>query len=197
MKKIVVSLLWVGFSVTLFAQEGPATLSEQYQELRSENKIIENYRMIEIYKTDRFWNAVKDTLAVNATMIQEERQKVAALNDEISKLNQVIASKDEVIDSQEFDREHIQVAGIDLTKTFYVSFTSIVFVLLALGIVTLIFINKANLQRKREATELYESVYAEFETYKHNALEKQMKLSRELLDQRHKLEKLNLPQSHK
>ena len=107
-----------------------------------------------------------------------------------SQAQQAVKQKEESVKDVLYDSEHITVLGIDFGKGF---FLTLVGILLAGLIGFLAFImTRMRYQDKsmREKTLTINMVTNEYEEYKRKAMEKQTKLSRELQDERNRLQEL-------
>jgi hypothetical protein len=76
----------------------------------------------------------------------------------------------------------ITVAGMSIKKSVYITVSLAVAGGLLLLIVTLLVTGKALVKDCLDKRKLYEDLYNDFERYKHQAIEKQIRLSRELQD---------------
>src|SRR5690606_27557662 len=88
--------------------------------------------------------------------------------------------RDETLEEQEYQIEHMSFLGMGLTKGAYVTFTWVVIFILALAALILYFrynsANKITIKAKNE----YNSLDEEFETHKKRARETESKIKREL-----------------
>lgn len=163
------------------------TLRQRYALMKEKSQTFNDYKVIKEYILDGFWKLSMDSL--NAAQeklelaIQEAGQLQIKLNGALAMLQQKEASMQEV----EFAGNHITVLGIDFSKGFFLSaigFLLLGFILL-LGIIAGRMKIIHGLLREREGKE--NLISREFEEYKRKALERQMKLSRELQDERNRM----------
>jgi hypothetical protein len=181
----------VAFSV-LANDDQPAQkpLNDQYKSLTSEVEVYDGYRMVKMYVMDRFWKTVMDSMQAEQLKRQQAELEREQLKDQIAQLNATIQKQKASVENVQFEMEHITVFGRDFTKE---GFTSTVFittgVLIALLVMSIIS-TRVSIGAVKEAQRLYDSISHEFEDYKHHAVEKQIKLSRELQTQRNRLEAL-------
>lgn len=85
---------------------------------------------------------------------------------------------------------HISVLGIDFTKTFFTSMVGILLLLAALAVAVIVYYMKVMRRELAEKEDLANTINHEFEEYRRRAMEKQTKLSRELQNERNKLQEL-------
>ena len=116
-----------------------------------------------------------------------------SIKDLESKLNQTKATLNEKEQSMEeilHASTHINVLGIDLGKGAFIAMVAVVIagLLVLLGLI----IGRMKLQSNAlsERNLAVSTLTSEFEEYKHRAMDKQTKLSRELQDERNKLQSI-------
>ena len=89
-----------------------------------------------------------------------------------------------------YDSTHISVLGIDFDKGFFAGTVGVILLVLGLVIAVIYYTMKMMRKNLAEKVELMNSISAEYEEYKRRAMEKQTKLSRELQNERNKLQEL-------
>ena len=165
-------------------------LQNQFTDLRDNSETFKEYKVIKLYELNKFWKGVTDTLNVNSTTITELQNKVARHDAEIKNLNDIIAkNKSEMIDL-EFGVAHITILGLPMSKTAYqiVNFTIIITLLVLIAF--LVFKYNERRSTAKEKINAYNNLEEKFAEYQKTALEKQMKLRRELQTERNKLEQI-------
>lgn len=192
MKYIVVILSLL--SIPTMAQQAEAalekdskTLNERFAVMKDKSETFNEYKVIKAYILNGMWKITQDTL-------QKKDEAIAAANDEInqlkSKLNASLAQikqKEESMEEIVHASTHINVLGIDFGKAFFIGLMASIFVglLLIVGVVTGRL--KMMYYSLKDRMDSENMITKEFENYKRKALEKQMKLSRELQDERNKM----------
>lgn len=192
MKYIVVILSLL--SIPAMAQQAEAalekdskTLNERFAVMKDKSETFNEYKVIKAYILNGMWKITQDTL-------QKKDEAIAAANDEInqlkSKLNASLAQikqKEESMEEIVHASTHINVLGIDFGKAFFIGLMASIFVglLLIVGVVTGRL--KMMYYSLKDRMDSENMITKEFENYKRKALEKQMKLSRELQDERNKM----------
>lgn len=178
-----------GFSNTENAEppQGKQTLQEQYVGLKSKQEVIDGYRMVKLFVMDQFWKTVQDSLQAQRASVRASALLSATQAREIESLKaslaQVEKSKAELI----VGVDNIVVMGKAYPKDGFITVVSFVFLGLVVLAVLLFVASRASLITTRELRKLNETMYNEFEVYKHQAVEKQIKLSRELQDYRNRM----------
>lgn len=162
------------------------TLPQQYKNLKADLEIIDGYRMIKMYTMDRFWTVVEDSLLTQKSKYKESIAVIAKQKTEIAGLNsslkKVEGEKQELVAGV----ESIIVFGKSFSKAAVVSVSTIVIIGLLVLAGFLFSLSRVSFYTTRELRKLNESIYQEFDTYKRNAVEKEIKLSRELQNYRNK-----------
>lgn len=167
--------------------QGKQTLQEQYVGLKSEQEVIDGYRMVKLYVMDQFWKTVQDSLQAQRASVRASALLSASQAKEIESLKASLAkiekSKEELI----VGVDNIVVMGKAYSKAGFITVASFVILGLIVLSVLLFVASRASLITTRELRKLNETMYNEFEVYKHQAVEKQIKLSRELQDYRNRM----------
>lgn len=194
MKSKILIILLLALSTHSFSNEAippsGSSLHDQYKYLKSDLEIIDGYRMIKMYTMDKFWTVVTDSLTTQKLKLRES----AAL---LAKLQQEIKTLEGSVTTIKTENQELQ-AGVDSILLFGRTFSKagvisgFLLVILGLAIVSgiLFSIGRVSIHTARELRKLNENLYQEFDTYKRHAVEKEIKLSRELQNHRNKLVEL-------
>ncbi|MFO7257235.1 MAG: hypothetical protein DIU61_006045 [Bacteroidota bacterium] len=167
-----------------------ATLQERFTIMRDKSESYSEYKVIRTYVLDGMWKITMDSLRAQKAALREAQAQIKKLQDEVAAVNAAMKSKDEAVAQMEHDSSHINVLGIDFLKSVFLSTVGIIILALLVLLGLLVARVKWVQSSMREKIENAEALSHEFEEYKRNALEKQMKLSRELQDERNKLHDL-------
>ncbi|UII25017.1 hypothetical protein LVD15_17095 [Fulvivirga maritima] len=181
-KLVFIIFCMVGYSVS--AQ----TLDDQFANLKENSGTYKSYKVIEQTELADFWKVVQDSVSQSKQKLSEANTQITNQQSEISKLKTTITEKDEAIGAKDYLATHIEALGIDIEKESFkiITYTIIIALLVALGII--IYKYKDNNKVAKKKTGDYDRLHEEFEEYKRNALEKQMKLRRDLQTERNKLD---------
>ncbi len=174
------------FSNLIFAQD----LQDQFTGLRDNSETFKEYKLIKLYELNKFWKGVSDTLNNNNKRIADLQKSISRHEAEIKELKNQVAKSEANMLELEFGVEHIKIFGMPISKSAYqvVNFTLI---LTLLTLITFL-IFKYNQRRSiaNEKINAFNNLEDKFAEYQKSALEKQMKLRRELQTERNKLEKI-------
>ncbi len=192
MKPLVIFLVFL--SPSLFAQqpteginEKSLKLNERYLQMKVKSQTYGEYKVIKETTLDAFWKTTTDSVKKGKWLLSEVREANALLQAQLQSAQLEMKQKDQAIEELTHAGTHINVLGLDLHKAVFVSFAllTIVGLLIVLGLISgrlkLIY------HAMKDKMETFNMLSEEFEAYKRKALEKQMKLSRELQDERNRL----------
>jgi len=165
----------------------PNTLNEQYKALSADCEIVDGFRVMKLYKMDQFWKFVQDSVHKKQLTIANMNTIASQQKSEINQLKALLATSETEKADLISKVENIAVFGKLYTKS---GFTTFVFSLLG-GLVALLVVvalmYRVTFFSTRELRNFNEAIYHEFEEYKHQAVEKQIKLSRELQNYRNQM----------
>lgn len=164
-----------------------ATLEERFLIMKNKSQKYGDYKVIKESVLDGVWKITRDSIRTQKAMVKEKQATITGLETQLQNaqaaLQQKEASMAELIDAS----THISVLGINFEKKTFATifFTLVTGLLLAIGVLTGRL--KSMYSAIKEKIDLINATTFEFEEYKHKALDKQTKLSRELQNERNKL----------
>lgn len=198
MRSCVVLICLVAFFSGSFAQNpqpvptGPQTLRQQYATLKSDLDVINGFRMVKLYEMDQLWRVVEDSLKTKRAAInqglaiaQQQAAEIETLKAQVAKTE---GEKQELVSGV----ANINVFGISFSKSGFVTFATCLVVGLIVLAAVLFVISRMAFKSSRESKKLSNEVYKEFEDYKHVAVEKNIKLSRELQSLKNRMAELKI-----
>jgi predicted PurR-regulated permease PerM len=196
MRFITLFLLLVGLSFQVVAQDEETeetgnNLSDQFQDMKNTSNNYQDYEVVKTSKLNTFFRNVQDTINEKDQKLVELSKTIDDQNARLSDLQKQIASQDESIKASDYDTKHINVFGIDMEKGSYIT-TNLVIILI-LVIILLFFwykfkeSRKVAVQKKNE----YNTLEGDFNDFKQNARDKEIKLKRELQTELNRNEELN------
>jgi hypothetical protein len=164
-----------------------ATLDERFLIMKNKSQKYGDYKVIKENVLDGVWRISRDSMRTQKAMVKEKEATIASLQSQLQNaqatLQQKEASMAELIDAS----THISVLGINFEKKTFAAifFALVIGLVLAIGVLTGKL--KSMYSAIKEKIDLVNATTFEFEEYKHKALDKQTKLSRELQNERNKL----------
>jgi len=197
MKKIVtVLVLLVSVSLNTFSKKdidawkNEKNLDQQYVVFKENLNQWNGSFFFKELQIDQFYGALKDSVKGLESKIQEGRNQVATLQNELEVKTSQLEEVQLNLEESNKQVNSIRVLGMYINKSAYTLFMFLVILGLAVlsGIVFLLYkrSNKITVYTKNEYNELKE----EFEVYKKNSMERYTKLNRELHDTRMELKRI-------
>ncbi|HNP08625.1 MAG TPA: hypothetical protein PKN99_13410 [Cyclobacteriaceae bacterium] len=163
------------------------TLTERYAIMKEKSETFNEYKVIKEYILDGMWKLTTDSIKKVHSDLEEARAEALQLQMRLDAAMAAVQQKEESMAEVEHAATHISVLGMDFGKGFFIGMVGFVF----LGMILLVGIVTGRLkmiyQSLKEKMEMENLITKEFENYKRKALDKQMKLSRELQNERNKM----------
>ncbi|MBA4056898.1 MAG: hypothetical protein C0490_19445 [Marivirga sp.] len=194
MKALFFLLVCLTVSESVFAQkpsevlQGTHSLRERYLLMKSKSQSYGEYKVIKETTLDGVWRIMQDSIAAKDKSIVTANNNIKDLKAELNKTIATLKEKEQSMTDILHASTHISVMGMDLAKGAFISMVGIIIagLLVFLGVV----IGRMKLQSKAlsERNLAVNALTSEFDEYKHRAMDKQTKLSRELQDERNKLQ---------
>ena len=196
MKKSILTLSFLALMITGKTQSIPAlenkphALQERYYLMKTKAETYQDYKVIKESILDGVWKIVNDSLAKREKQLADAQVKIDSLQRNLASAKAELKSKNDSMADVMFASSHIKVFGKDFSKNFFLIIAFTAFIVLTL-IISLLLARIKEMQKfVNESKLIVSSVNNEFEDYKHKAMEKQVKLARELQTERNKLSEL-------
>jgi hypothetical protein len=164
-----------------------ATLQERYVGMKKSSETFQDYKVIKEGILDGVWRLVLDSIKNQKSTFANAKEVIVQLEEEVSAEKAAVKQMQASMEQVNYDSNHISFFGIDFTKSLFITLVLLIVIgqLLAIGAIS----GKLKLMyhTMKEKMETVNLLSLEFEDYKKRALEKQVKLSRELQTERNKL----------
>jgi hypothetical protein len=170
--------------------QGSYTLKDRFSIMKAKSQTYQNYKVIKESVLDGVWRIVQDSIHAKQQAVNQANQQIAALKADVKRIEDTMKQKEAGVQSIVHDSAHINVLGIDFTKGFFLTLTGILFAALIASLVFVLTRMKVLDKSIKEKTLTISLVSNEYDEYKKKAMEKQTKLSRELQDERNRLQEL-------
>ncbi|HMJ70730.1 MAG TPA: hypothetical protein VK508_17630 [Cyclobacteriaceae bacterium] len=169
------------------ALEGNHTLNERYEIMKDKAESYTDYKVIRNAILDGVWKINMDSLAKVKTDLRTANSTIAKLNGEIKGAADKVKEAETSLQQSAYERTHMEVLGIPIAKSVFV--TTALIVVGALVIALLTALSTFNMLRRsnREKELTIHGIMSEFDSFRKKALEKEVKISRELQSERNKL----------
>lgn len=181
----------------LFASEidkgaGQKSLNDQYRMLSSECDLVNGFRMMKLYKMDQLWKSVLDSVHKEQTKVIELKGLIDSQGAEINHLKASLSKLETEKGELTAAVSNVSVFGKTISKSSFVGWGSAVLLILMLAVGVLFMMYRVAFANAHEFKTTKEMLNKEFEEYKYLAVEKQIKLSRELQNYRNRMAELKL-----
>lgn len=171
---------------------GPQSLRQQYAHMKSDLDVINGFRMVKLYEMDQLWRVVEDSLKVKRAAINRGELLVKTQAAEIDSLKQQVARTENAKQELVSNVANINAYGMKFSKEGFVTFVTTVIIGLLVLAAALFVISRMAFKSSRESKKVSDDLYKEFEDYKHVAVEKNIKLSRELQSLKNRMAELKI-----
>jgi hypothetical protein len=206
---LLVFVISVSQAQTPAPQSSPSrnTLSNQYDALKSKsNSYMEGrqeYKVVNVQSLDSFYKSINDSLQVinkklaDARMgadkeLLEAQANVKAQQDQLDALKQETTLKEQEVQKSQHLISNISVFGIfDMQKGVYVVLNSIIIAGLLIVLAIIMMQYKSSRKVAIEKVKAFDEVDTEFNEFKKNARERELKLKREMQTEMNRAEELS------
>jgi hypothetical protein len=192
MKKLlaIFILTLAGFQVfpqSRAALEGDYNLQDRYELMKDKAETFNEYKVIRRDILDGVWRIAMDSLQKEKAARTKANATITQLRAEVSGAEQKVKQADASVAASDYERSHLAVLGIPMAKTFFVTAMFVLVIGLLIGLLTILASLKVLRKSVKEKETTIYSLTSEFDEYRKKALQKEMKISRELQDERNKL----------
>ena len=172
----------------LEALKGEHSLRERYVLMKSNSQTYGEYKVIKENLLDGVWAILQDSIKAKESALQEANGSITELRVQLNQVNTSLKEKEQSMEEVLHASTHINVLGLDLGKGVFITLMAIVIGGLVALIVLVIGRMRLQSHSLSEKKLALHTLSNEFDEYKHRAMDRQIKLSRELQDERNKLE---------
>jgi hypothetical protein len=163
------------------------TLQQHYSTMKSKAETYQDYKVVKEYVLDGVWKIMMDSMKAQKLSVALERQAVSKLEVDLRAVKDTIANERAAVAHIVYDSQHISVLGVNFNKNMFI-------ILVAALLALLLFIGGAMLTKikllqatTKEKIATADGIAREFNEFKKKTMEKQIKLARELQDERNKV----------
>ena len=189
-------------------EETPAnnSLARQFKNLKDDaNSYVENnrtYKVVNVKALDAFWKSVQDSMEAREKALLEAgkerdqelaqaKENIQQQNSQLQALKEQYAAKEKEVEQSAYNVANLSVLGIDMEKQHYVilSFAVIITLLVLSGIFLMQYRSSKLVAVEKQRA--FEEIDQEYNEYKKNAREKELKVKRELQTEMNRIDELN------
>jgi len=192
MKKLMVFCVYL-LSVTLAtaqsreALEGDHTLKERYEIMKEKAESYNDYKVIKNAILDGVWKISMDTIAKLKNDLHTANATIAKLKGEIQGAADKVKAAETSMEQSSYERTHMNIFGMHVAKSVFVTTSLIIVVALVIALLTVLSTFNVLRRSNREKELTIHGIMSEFDAFRKKALEKEVKISRELQSERNKL----------
>jgi hypothetical protein len=182
----VVLLMYCGLAFQVLSAQGikpddsKLTLKERYALLKSKSQSYGEYKAVKESDLDGFWKTLRDSLQAGKGSLEKSNGSIAGLNARVDSFRTAIQLKDESVQEIRHDSTHISILGISFPKALFKIIVLALVAVLSMGLITVSGRMKFMQRSWKAKTEEFDALVAEYAEHKHKAMEKQIKLARDL-----------------
>lgn len=169
------------------ALEGQHTLQERYNIMKDKAESYGDYKVIKNNILDGVWKIHMDSIARTKEEIRTAQTTIAKLQGDLTAAGEQVKKAQQEMEQSAYEKTHLSVFGIHIAKGVFVTSTLVVLGGLVIALITVLgtfnTLRKSN--KEKELTVF--SITSEFDQFRKKALEKEVKISRELQSERNKL----------
>jgi len=155
--------------------------------MKSKSQTYGEYKVIKENVLDGVWKILQDSIASNKTKLKTAHTNINDLTAQLAQVKATLQEKEQSMAAVQHDSTHINVLGIDLLKGAFIGIAAIAVAALVSLVVVIVGRMKLLSKSLSERNLTVKTISSEFDEYKHRAMDKQIKLSRELQDERNRL----------
>jgi Tfp pilus assembly protein PilN len=195
--KFAILFLVALISIASFGQPAPGvpitpdpktmTLQDRYVSMKKSSETFQDYKVIKEGILDGVWRVTLDSIKNQKAKFANANEVIAQLESEVATQKAAVAKIQASMETVVYDSTHISFFGINFTKSLFISLVLLIGVGLLVAIAAVTGKLKLMYTSMKEKIETVNLLSQEYEDYKKRALEKQVKLSRELQTERNKL----------
>jgi cell division protein FtsB len=195
--KFTLVFILMALSIYSFSQQATASpessslkLQQRFELMKERSQTFKDYKVIKEISLDGFWKITMDSVRSQRREISLSHARIDSLERTERRLNREVHARDSVLAEMDHDATHLRVLGIDAHKNAFTTVAGLIILGLLVLLGLLIVRMKYLASDSREKMEQVGAITKEYDEYKRMALDKQMKLSRELQNERNKLAEL-------
>ena len=162
------------------------SLKGQYEFMLKKSKSFSGARLINPSRLSGLWKSVNDTLRKERKQLHDAQQEIKAQRDNIASLKGEVSGKENSLASATAAVNEIRFLGIPFNKGTYNTIVWAIIIVLAAALAIVVLQSGKFRKEAAYRTQLYQEVADEFQAHKVKAKDKEMRLARELQDERNK-----------
>jgi hypothetical protein len=196
MKSLLTLTLICALSGPILAQsraalEGEHNLEDRYVLMKEKAETFNDYKVIKNSILDGVWKITMDSLQKERAALKAANSTIAQMKSEVARAEDKVKKSDASMAESEYERTHLSVFGMSMPKTLFVTVMFVLVAGLVIGLLTILASLKVLRKAAKEKDLTIYGLTSEFDEFRKKALQKEMKISRELQDERNKLAQIS------
>ncbi len=173
------------------ALEGDHNLKDRFEIMKEKAESYNDYKVIKNNVLNGVWKISMDSIAKLKNDLHNANATIGKLNGEIKASSDKVAAAETSMEESTYERTHMNVFGMHIAKGVFVTTSLIVVVALIIALLTVLSTFNVLRRSNREKELTIHGIMSEFDAFRKKALEKEVKISRELQSERNKLSAKN------
>ena len=169
------------------ALEGDHNLRERFDIMKEKAESYNDYKVIKNDVLNGVWKINMDSLAKAKTDLRTANTTIAKLNSDIAASADKVKAAETSLEESAYERTHMVVFGMHVAKGVFVTTSLIIIAALIIALITVFSTFNVLRRSNREKELTIHGIMSEFDAFRKKALEKEVKISRELQSERNKL----------
>ncbi len=183
---LLLCIAWLPFNSMAQGSLEEGTIESQFEYLNRISNNYEEYKVVKKYNMTKMQSNVLDTLNTFRKNLAQLSAELKARDEEIEQLKSEVAAAQEELESTIAIQESIPFLGANMHKSTYNTLMLGIIAVLGIGLLFFIYRFNASFRIIADTNKTLSETREEFEQHRRNALERERKLSRQLIDERNK-----------
>jgi hypothetical protein len=169
------------------ALEGDHNLKDRFEIMKDKAESYNDYKVIKNSILDGVWKISMDSIAKLKNDLHTANATIGKLNGEIKGASDKVTAAETAMEASNYERTHMTVFGMHIAKGVFVTTSLVIVVALVIALLTVLSTFNVLRRSNREKELTIHGIMSEFDAFRKKALEKEVKISRELQSERNKL----------
>lgn len=169
------------------ALEGNHNLKERFEIMKDKAESYNDYKVIKNEVLNGVWKIGMDSIAKAKSDLRTANATIASLRNEIQVSADKVKAAETSMAESTYERTHMTVFGLHIAKGVFVTTSLVIIAALIIALITVFSTFNVLRRSNREKELTIHGIMSEFDAFRKKALEKEVKISRELQSERNRL----------
>jgi hypothetical protein len=169
------------------ALEGEHNLRDRFEIMKEKAESYNDYKVIKNDVLNGVWKISMDSIAKVRGDLRAANSTITTLNNEIKASADKVKAAETSMAESAYERTHMTVFGIHVAKGVFVTTSLVIIAALIIALITVFSTFNVLRRSNREKELTIHGIMSEFDAFRKKALEKEVKISRELQSERNKM----------